>query len=157
MSKSYVLKNTRVLVLGGAALIAWMYVVAHLRVSWSDSLNSRVFWLVEPKEITRNDIVDFVVRDQFTKYLPHEMIKRVGCDSGDLLTVKNRHYYCNGKLLGKAKTHSLDGIPVGHYGVSGVIPNGYLFAIGDTADSYDSRYYGLVKKPEIKAKVIALF
>jgi signal peptidase I/conjugal transfer pilin signal peptidase TrbI len=86
------------------------------------------------------------------------MLKVVGCDEGDLLTVDcQKRFYCKGEYLVQAKEFSLKGEPLRHFVFNGPVPNGFMFVMGQHKDSYDSRYFGLVEKNRIRAKAYPIF
>ncbi|MHB1664234.1 MAG: S26 family signal peptidase [bacterium] len=82
-------------------------------------------------------------------------VKYMRCVPGDKLkTVKiNNHYryYCNGKYLGYGRNYSEHGkgFKLPHFIFNGIIPKDRYFAMGTAWDSYDSRYWGFVRKKEI--------
>ena len=89
---------------------------------------------------------------------PLKTTKKVGCVSGDSLSVKwKKHYYCNGTYLGYAKDKSIKGNPVENFIHNGIIPEGMLFVIGDHPDSYDSKYFGFLRKENVKAIAYPIF
>jgi len=77
----------------------------------------------------------------FTKY--------IRCIEGDTLNTKGLNYYCNGKFIGKARTHDSKGRSIKNFVFNGVIPKGKYFAMGTHPKSYDSRYWGFVSKRDI--------
>ncbi|HAM52308.1 MAG TPA: hypothetical protein DCP92_17035 [Nitrospiraceae bacterium] len=76
-------------------------------------------------------------------------VKKLGCAEGEQLESagpEGRDFYCNGQYLGTAKHFSKTGKPLKTFQYKGVVPKGYLFAIGETRDSYDSKFWGFVNK-----------
>lgn len=87
-----------------------------------------------------------------------DMMKLVGCNEGDLLTVDaEKKFYCNGEYLVRAKDFSLKGEPLQHFAFNGKIPKRAMFVIGEHKDSYDSRYFGFVDKSRILARAYPIF
>jgi conjugal transfer pilin signal peptidase TrbI len=84
--------------------------------------------------------------------------KRVVGMAGDRITVVGRQVFVNGVYVGTAKTHAFDHKPLQPI-EPGVIPAGYLYAQGNSPDSFDSRYRssGLVKVSQVVATVRPLF
>ena len=89
------------------------------------------------------------------------LTKRVGCLPGETIRIEDANvFYCNDRYLG----HSLGKMPVSQktlapfpYEPDQAVPEGYVFLIGDTANSYDSRYLGLFPASQIQGKVIIGF
>lgn len=85
-------------------------------------------------------------------------VKRLACSEGDFLESRGRDFYCNGRYIGTAKTKDKKGKPINLlFQYKGRIGKGDYFAIGDTKDSYDSKYWGFVKKEWIIGKVTPLW
>lgn len=75
----------------------------------------------------------------------HQITKQVGCLPGDTLKTEGREIFCDETSLGIAKEFSMTGAPLKMTTFTGVIPDGYVYLKGTHIDSYDSRYFGLVK------------
>jgi signal peptidase I len=80
-------------------------------------------------------------------------VKRLGCVEGEYLENRGRQFYCNGEYLGTAKKFSREGMPLTAFEYTGIIPKGRYFAIGETPDSYDSRFWGFVRSEWVIGKV----
>ncbi len=80
----------------------------------------------------------------------------VGCP-GDVLTTKGREFYINGSCVGVASETDSRGYLVKSFKFSGEIPKNTYFVLGDGKDSYDSRYWGFVKKSWIVGRGFPLF
>ena len=143
-------------------LVAGTLLPSKISVTLTPSLKHRVYWLVRnPERVGRGDYVLFRSRDLIARMgvtKTEEMLKLVGCDEGDLLTVTGeKKFFCNGEYLVRAKDLSLKAVPLRHFVFNGTIPTGYMFVMGQHRDSYDSRYFGLVEKSRIRAKAYPLF
>ena len=75
-----------------------------------------------------------------------KFVKVFACKEGDYLENRGRSFYCNGRFLGTAKTHSKEGEPLPLFTYNDLIPKNSCFAVGETRDSYDSKYWGFVKR-----------
>jgi type IV secretory pathway protease TraF len=76
----------------------------------------------------------------------------VGCGPGSYLETRGKDVYCDGSYLGAAH------IDAGNYKKSNQkLGASEVFLIGDNPRSYDSRYFGLVNKDAINAKLIPIF
>ena len=134
-----------------------------ISVTITPSLNKRMYWINHnPAHVGHGDYVLFRFRNEkITSIMANknqDMMKIIGCDEGELLTVDaNKHFYCNGEYLVKAKDLSLKGEPLQHFIFNGKIPEGFMFVMGQHKDSYDSRYFGLLEKTRTIAKAYPLF
>lgn len=79
-----------------------------------------------------------------------KLIKRIGCNEGDYLANEGRDFFCNGVLIASALEKDSQGESIEQFSFSGYIPQGKMFLIADDAKSYDSRYYGLIEKTNVK-------
>jgi conjugal transfer pilin signal peptidase TrbI len=124
-------------------------------ITVTKSVNPRIFWT----NLYNNDSSieqDQYVRAEVYKDLPGMdckpclLVKRVGCAPGSHLKTVGKSYYCNDELIGKA--HREDYVKF-----SQTLGEDDVFLIGDIAKSYDSRYFGLVKKERINAKLTPIY
>lgn len=133
-----------------------------ISVTLTPSLNHRVYWLTRnPDHVGRGEYVLFHDMEQAARVglkNPGEMMKLVGCNEGDLLTVDSeKKFYCNGEYMVRAKDISLKGEPLQHFVLNGTIPKGFMFVVGEHKDSFDSRYFGFVAKSSILARAYPIF
>ncbi|QEM66747.1 hypothetical protein FO488_00300 [Geobacter sp. FeAm09] len=157
-----------------AVLVVEVYVLCHLRIPLTRSLESLVFWWTPDTEhhrvISTGDYVTFdqkvpmvigkvaSIREFITSLFGHQtsepantigLLKRVGCSPGENLSVDaNGYYYCDGRYLAVAK-REVAGKPITPFCFNGRIPAGMIFVIGDDARSYDSRVYGFISRDRI--------
>jgi conjugative transfer signal peptidase TraF len=126
---------------------------SRIAVTITPSLSHTVFYLdnVTQGRIRRGDYVLFPLAHPVTQELRFtRTIKEVACVGGQSLVVSGREYYCDGTFLGTAKAYSLKGEKVGNFAFSGVIPKGFLFVLGHHKDSFDSRYFGLIREEDVE-------
>lgn len=147
-------KALYLLIFVAIAAIAGMVIPPRISITMTPSLDKRVFFLSNPSQETKLKRGDYVMFTLSTRYInngePIRAIKKVGCAEGDTLTVKwERHYYCNNLYMGYAKEKSKKGEPVEAFSFNGKIPDNMLFVIGDSPDSYDSKYFGFIRKEEV--------
>ena len=151
-------------ILAGYLSIAYAGIIIPERISISptDSVGAHVFYYKQ--HFKRTDIHKdaLVVVPLYTRIRPKcwpcLVVKYIKCDAGDKLGVTHHgEFFCNNVYLGRAKTHSREGVPVQRFEYDGIIPEGKFFAMGSCMDSYDSRYMGLEDKSDIKAVAVPLF
>jgi len=153
--------SLRILIFLGALVAAGMLIPSRFAVSVTPSTDHRVFFLKygpSTSEIARGAYVLFEVRSEYIDGgAPHRAIKRISCAGGEELSVSGDRYYCGGKEVAVAKTHSLAGEKLPRFFHNGKIPEDGIFVTGQHRDSFDSRYFGFVKKEEVKALAYPLF
>lgn len=154
--------STAILLALAAGVIGW-WLPGRLDVVISDSLAHRIFFLCgPPAKIETGDYLVFKYYD--FKFLQkslayHNMLtKEVGCAPGDLLAVDaDRRFSCNGKPLGQALITDSHGNTLPLFSFNGVIPLENYFMIGSNLRSFDSKYFGFIKKNEILYKAYPIW
>ena len=128
-------------------------------VNLSSSVRPNLFYLVKsPVNVRKGDYVIFRPK-RIDPYIDGKMlVKKLTCDQGDTLTERGKDYFCNGDVyLGRAKDYSLRGHRLRNFIFNGVIPRGFCFVSGSNVNSYDSRYWGFLRKSDIKARAYPIF
>jgi type IV secretory pathway protease TraF len=136
--------------------VAQFFMYGRLAVNFSDSTPHHVYW--------RRFSVPPVVGGyaSFFRTVPGEdgvrdITKLVACGTGDTIAVKGLEYYCNGRLIAKAKLTTRKGLVLKPFVFAGRVPPNSFFALGHSFhreggrlvdDSYDSRYFGFVRFDE---------
>lgn len=108
----------------------------------------------------REDIVVFIYPEDKSK----DFIKRVVGVAGDVIQIKNKKLYVNGKhLTGPYEQHTRPEIIPGAYNNRDnfgpiTVPKDKLFVMGDNRDnSHDSRFWGFVPLSEVKGKAFIIY
>ena len=117
------------------------YVMDHLLITTTASLKYRYFWKTD-KTPEKGDYLLFTFNHPLLGKDDMTVTKKIACAEGSRLAVKNRIFYCDGKILGQAKEKSLRGDRLPLFEYNGVIPEGKLFLTGQHPDSFDSKYWG---------------
>lgn len=112
------------------------------------------------REPERGDVVVFIYPVDPSK----DFIKRVIGLPGDKIEVINKKVYVNGKGIEDIHAHFAENMilpkgsePRDNFGPVTVPPDS-LFVMGDNRDrSYDSRFWGFVKKSEVKGKAFIIY
>ena len=110
--------------------------------------------------INRGDMIIF----PFPKDTSKDFIKRVVAIGGETIEIVNKKVFINGELIEEPYiVHSDPNIipkgqqPRDNYGPS-MIPEDLLFVMGDNRDqSYDSRFWGFVKKSDVTGKARSIY
>jgi conjugal transfer pilin signal peptidase TrbI len=109
-------------------------------------------------EIKKGSYIEFyMISPYIDNGEKRKLIKQVVCCPGELLIEINKDYFCGDQYLGKAKDKSLAGVPVENFKFTGWIPADSFFVMGQHKDSYDSRYFGFIRRDNVKAVVYPIF
>lgn len=133
-----------------------------IRISFnvSGSLPSRVFLTIRGAEISCGPgsvgLFRLNVRNPYWDYGAVFAKRFVGCP-GDALRTKGAEFYLNSERVAVARGHDSKGVAVSSFRFDGVIPDGSYFVLGDGEKSYDSRYWGFVRKSWIVGRGFPLF
>jgi signal peptidase I len=137
-------------------------------ITFTDSLDRRFFLVYRGNEnIRKGDYVLFpysIVRDQLEKkyrvrfpFSADYVVKKVVCAPGEFLESDGMKYYCDGVFLGYAKERSRTGVPTERFVYRGMVPEGKIFVMGTSPDSYDSRYFGFLDRSVVVGKAYPVF
>jgi type IV secretory pathway protease TraF len=145
-----------------------MAAAGHVAIPRNHSIKPFLLWI---NMVTQENIQElmqpgrYVIFSMRTPTHPSQLIhavKRVGCTQGHVLkstpTLESTmEFYCDGQYLGRSKANSLTGGVLTPFSFNGVVPEGKLFAVGDHADSYDSKYIGFVDITQIRSVAWPVF
>ena len=125
-----------------------------LAVQYDYSVNF-ILGLLDKKDnvIEKDQYVAFFFKAVNNERYGKHFVKKVACLGGEYLKNKGRDFYCGEKYIGTAKLFDKQGNPAGLFEYSGKIEESKLFVIGETRDSYDSKYWGFVDKHWIRGRV----
>ncbi|MDA8172192.1 MAG: S26 family signal peptidase [Nitrospiraceae bacterium] len=154
------LKNfLKSLLLAFLVLLVGAEASGRIAVNLSPSVRPRLFFLVmRPAMIKKGDYVIFKPAHIDPYINGKTLVKKVTCDEGDHLTETGKKYFCNGTVyLGRAKDFSLKEERLQNFVYNGVIPKGFCFVEGSNINSYDSRYWGFLRKSDIEARAYPIF
>lgn len=138
---------------------------AHLsgvRISFniSGSLPHRAFLTVRGGEVSCGPgsigLFRLNVRNPYWDYGTVFAKRFVGCP-GDTLRTEGAEFYLNGERAAVSSGHDSRGAAVASFRHDGVIPAGSYFVLGDGERSYDSRYWGFVRKSWVVGRGFPLF
>ena len=124
-------------------------------VTLTPSTDHRIFFLKSgpvEKELEKGTYVMFDIRSEYiANGVSQRVIKRIACGEEEDFSRIGDTFYCNGNKIGVAKSRSLTGMRLPRFFFNGRIPAGMIFVAGQHRDSYDSRYFGFLRKEEVQA------
>ena len=124
-------------------------ILSRLILNITPSIPAHLLWLSKNKHISKNDYILYTKKHPYIT-IDAPLIKQVRCVQGEHLTYKAPWFVCNGIYIAKTLKKTSEGKPLTPFVYDGVIPKGYVFALGTNPNSFDSRYLGLVKLSETK-------
>ncbi len=146
--RSLVVAGGSTLLLMGLAQWGW----SHVARNASHSVHPKWFILERYPVVKKGDYVFFPWSDpRLARGRELILVKRVACLPGERLLVGRGQAVCEGEVLGRLRTEP----PPVEF--EGVIPEGKLFVMGDSEDSFDSRYFGLIDQSRLLARSYARF
>lgn len=150
--------KSKIILLSSLALSCFFFdwFFTKLIVTETNSVHYRVFWKTNETSVIKNDYVHY---ENVTELLAGKgvksVIKQVGCSAGNNLSKQGHLFRCDGMVIAETLEMDGKGNPLPRFTFNGLIPDGYMFLIGDHDRSFDSRYFGLVATTKT-TKVIPL-
>lgn len=92
----------------------------------------------------QDQYVSFLLNDDYLPGGSSHLVKRLGCIAGQYLMREANQFYCDGKQIALVMLRDSYGKSLPQFHYAGIIPEGKAFAVGDTINSYDSRYWGFI-------------
>jgi len=116
------------------------------RLVWaaSESVEPTVFWKTNQKPVVHEYVWFPCNHPKLTRPIK-SCIKVLRCNEGQLLKTVEAKYWCDDEVLGEARITDMKGFPLKQYRFSGSIPDGKAFVMGESHNSFDSRYLGLIE------------
>ena len=159
--KILLLRSIYVIVLLVAVVAICLMLAGRIAITLTPSLKYTFFYLDDASTdmVRPGAYVLFKMDNVITRKLKiNRVIKEVACAPGEHLSVVEKRYYCNESYLGRAKEISLvKGISAANFVFNGIIPDGSLFVMGHSEDSYDSRYFGFIQLKSVEKIAHPLF
>lgn len=102
-------------------------------------------------DLKTNQIISFKFDVENDRYYEKEsnFIKIIKCKEGDFLQNENGVFKCNNKIIGVALPSDSQGMAIESFDFNNKIPKDNYFVMGTAMNSYDSRYWGFVRKEKI--------
>ena len=144
------------------------------RINFSESVPRGLYLALLPNH--KSDMIGFCLRSDIATYAMNRgyidkgdcpdgsrrLLKRIVGHEGDFVEITDDGIFINGKFLGdhtKPLLQDSHGRPMPQFRYVGEIPDGHVVVIGDTAKSFDSRYYGTIalRRNDVYVKPVLTF
>ena len=129
------------------------------RFNFSESVPRGLYLALLPNH--KSDMIGFCLREDIAKYAMNRgyidhgdcpdgsrrLLKRIVGREGDFVEISDDGVFINGKFLGdhtKPLLMDSHGREMPQFRYVGEVPDGHVVVIGDTKNSFDSRYYGTI-------------
>lgn len=130
-----------------------------LSINTSESLPQTLFIVLKNKLPEKGGYLVFRFPGKRFYSPKDEFVKKYVGGSGDIVETRGQEIYLNGQKIATAKEKSLKGVPLYPLHFNGPIPSGKYFVMGESKDSYDSRYddVGLVDSGDVVGAAYPVF
>lgn len=121
------------------------FITKNLVLVMTPSIHPIILWKTEGSPQDK-EYVTFLFQHDFINKSKFTVTKKIGCfENHQLSIIESIYFYCDGALIGQAKTTATDGrkLPLFKWNDEKV-PKGKAFLIGSHPDSFDSRYWGFI-------------
>lgn len=160
-------KNARKKALGSifgilAVLGAGCYCAKNFMINPTDSIETGIYRNALINNFSKGHYVSYKPEAKFQKYIGANynlkekkkeitVLKKIAASEGDVVEIKNYDIYINGEKAGKVI--KLKGLTENLPDSKKILSKDEYFLMGETPDSFDSRYFGIVKKKDIISEI----
>lgn len=147
------LKRTLIIIGIAGISVTIVYLCNHIGFNFSNSVDFRVYWHIPFTEVRRDAYYIIEYNDNGQIRL---LTKRAACLPGETLSRQDATFLCNGAEVTRIQiTHDISGEEYPQYEIpiEGGLLNNTAFMLGDSVQSYDSRYFGAVPISSFRREV----
>ena len=152
---------SRILCICGVFGVAY-YCSQNLLINPSNSIETGIYRNALINDFSKGNYVSYKPSSKFQKYIEANynlkkkakevtVLKKIVAAEGDVIEIKDYNIYINGENMGKIV--KLKGLTENLADSRKVLLKDEFFLMGETPDSFDSRYFGTVKRKEIISEV----
>lgn len=138
------------------------YCSQNLLINPSNSIETGIYRNTLINNFSKGNYVSYKPSSKFQKYIEANynlkkkakevtVLKKIVAAEGDVIEIKDYNIYINGEKMGKIV--KLKGLTENLANSRKVLSKDEFFLMGETPDSFDSRYFGTVKRKEIISEV----
>jgi len=146
-------------IMAGILLASWA-LSQKIMFQITPSLPKGIYWIGDPSHIDTGMLCVLNVpqnvygmmrtRGWLPENLKFYLMKPILGKKGDLIEVSEAGLFVNGRYLGPVKHHDSQGLPLpGSYGKH-ILKAGEFFVASTCPNSFDSRYFGTIRREDIK-------
>jgi len=160
-------KNSLLIRLIPILIVSALIVHFQQNIIWNitESVNGRIGYITNTKP-EKGDYVNFLfthellanredlndAKDNISNKF--RLTKKLTCVPGDRLKTVEKNLYCNGEKVATALDRTGSGKPLQPFQWDGMIPKGKAIVLGETDDSFDSRYWGFIDIEKLNKVVL---
>lgn len=136
--------------------LSWIQKEKRLIYNYTDSL-PHGFYFLEKSTITKGALIAFIPPENIRKimtergYLKDDgyLMKYVAAEPGDSVSTTGHRLVINGDDFGQILPYDQQGRVLPKFHFNGRLKQDYLVAVKGKANSFDSRYYGPIRKENV--------
>lgn len=84
------------------------------------------------------------------------LIKRIAASTGDRVCRQQLKLTVNGRVVAQARSTGSHGSPLPAWQGCATLDGGQVFLLGDTAESYDGRYFGITSATDVIGRAVGV-
>lgn len=145
-----------------AVLGAGCYCAKNFMINPTDSIETGIYRNALISNFSKGNYVSYKPEAKFQKYIGTNynlkkrgkeitVLKKIAASEGDVVEIKNYDIYINGEKSGRVI--KLKGLNENLPNMRKTLSKDEYFLMGETPDSFDSRYFGTVKKKDIISEI----
>jgi type IV secretory pathway protease TraF len=125
----------------GFGLTAGWAIPEHLVIAKTASVDHTLFLRLPLTLVENRYVLAKIDGNRVNKEGSVNIIKRIACMPGQVIETREQQFFCNGCLIGKGKP--------GYKALNKRLGKDEFFLTGDSDESFDSKYFGLVNGSDI--------
>lgn len=145
-----------------AVIGAGCYCAKNFMINPTDSIETGIYRNALISNFSKGNYVSYKPEPKFQKYIGTNynlkkrgkeitVLKKIAASEGDVVEIRNYDIYINGEKSGRVI--KLKGLNENLPNMRKTLSKDEYFLMGETPDSFDSRYFGTVKKKDIISEI----
>lgn len=155
-----ILKIIRIITITFLIFLTGYYFSKNLVINPSDSIEVGIYRKTLWNDFSKGKYVMYIPKEKFQKYIKKDtseknktitLLKKIAASEKDVVEIKDFVLYINGEEKGKLL--KLKGLTEKSPNFKKILSKDEFFLLGETSDSFDSRYFGIVKKQDLISEI----